>query len=234
VNFGRPQPELSLDEERAMLRESRAALDELKSELADRVQAVREREEELRQALAATQEGRPPHPAAHTAPARDGGDNAATALELERRTAALAERERALAAQAAALTARERSLAEREAAGATSTEEPVPTAEREARIEARLAELREAEKLFLRTREELSARSEAVAARERLVSQRERELDEIEDAPKREARELAALEERLARLERGQGPSQDTLGFSDGFRRLRESGARQPPDARRP
>ncbi len=218
-----------------MLRESRAALDELKSELADRVQAVREREEELRQALAATQEGRSPHPAARTAPASDGGgDDAATALELERRTAALVERERALAAQAAALAARERSLAEREAAGSTPTEEPVSTAEREARIDARLAELREAEKLFLRTREELSARSEAVAARERLVSQRERELDEIEDAPKREARELAALEERLARLERGQGPSQDTLGFSDGFRRLRESGARQPPDARRP
>ena len=63
----------------------------------------------------------------------------------------------------------------------SSAPAPEPDAERLAQIEARLAELRDAEKLFLRTRDELAARSEAVAARERLVSQKERELDDRED-----------------------------------------------------
>ena len=80
---------------------------------------------------------------------------------------------------------------------------PEPGAERLAQIEARLAELREAEKLFLRTRDELAARSEAVAARERLVAQKERELDDREDGAASEwgPNELSEMEARLRRLE---------------------------------
>ncbi len=236
MNFGRQQSEpLSLDDERAMLHESRMALDALKAELAERVKAVREREEELRQAIADAKRGEVP--AAPLPPAPKAGDASPTTLELQRRERAVADRERELAARAAELAAREQAVVDRDAAATSAGSHPMPAppdiadGEREARIEARLAELKEAERLFLRTRDELAARSEAVAARERLVAQREREQDEVEDAPKRGAQELAELEERLARLEQGAG--EDTLGFSDGFRKLRQSGARQPPDDRR-
>ena len=63
-------------------------------------------------------------------------------------------------------------------------------------------ELRDAEKLFLRTREEVAARSEAVAARERLVAQRERELDDREDGKGNwDGTGLSEMEARLRRLE---------------------------------
>ena len=104
-----------------------------------------------------------------------------------------------------------------------------PDADRLAQIEARLAELRDAEKLFLRTRDELSARSEAVAARERLVSQKERELDEREDSADERAPTpaISGMEERLRKLEQQQrDPREQTLGFSGGLRRL-EQGTRQ-------
>ncbi len=103
---------------------------------------------------------------------------------------------------------------------------PDPDAERLAQIEARLAELRDAEKLFLRTRDELAARSEAVAARERLVAQRERELDDREDGKGEWASpELTEMEARLRRLEQQQQPGEQTLGFSGGLRKL-EQGTR--------
>ena len=89
-----------------------------------------------------------------------------------------------------------------------------------AQIEARLAELRDAESLFLRTRDELAARSEAVAARERLVAQKERELDDREDGKGQWASpELSEMEARLRRLEQQQ-PGEQTLGFSGGLRKL--------------
>ena len=76
--------------------------------------------------------------------------------------------------------------------------------------------------LFLRTRDELAARSEAVAARERLVAQKERELDDREDAKGEWApRELTEMEARLSRLEQQQ-PGEQTLGFSGGLRKLQQ------------
>ncbi len=81
-----------------------------------------------------------------------------------------------------------------------------PDEQRLARIEERLTELQDAEKMFLRTRQELAARSEAVAARERLVGQRERELDEREDAQGDHTAgpEFSEMEARLRRLEQQQ------------------------------
>ena len=103
--------------------------------------------------------------------------------------------------------------------------EPDAGAERLAEIDARLKELRDAEKLFLRTRDELAARSEAVAARERLVAQKERELDDREDGMGDWAGpELTEMEARLRRLEQQQ-PGEQTLGFSGGLRKL-EQGTR--------
>ena len=96
------------------------------------------------------------------------------------------------------------------AAGAAPPEPVEPDAERLAQIEARLAELRDAEKLFLRTRDELAARSEAVAARERLVAQKERELDDARTAPASgRAPELSEMEARLRRLEQQQAGRAD-------------------------
>ena len=102
-----------------------------------------------------------------------------------------------------------------------------PGAERLAQIEARLEELRDAEKLFLRTRDELAARSEAVAARERLVAQKERELDEQEDvAAQWGASELTEMEARLRRLEQQQ-PGEQTANFAGGLRKLQQ-GTKRP------
>jgi flagellar hook-length control protein FliK len=225
VSFGRQTPEpFPLDDERAMLQESRLALDRLKSELSERVAAVREREDELRRAIEDARNGIG-HPTLAAAPAQawtaadDDEDTAENALELERRARALDEREREL-------EAREQELGTPEL---TTEARVVADEEREARIDARLAELKEAERQFLRTREELAACSEAVAARERLVAQRERELDDLVDAPKLDARELAALEARLARLERGERADEETQGFSGGFKRLQQSGTKQRP-----
>ena len=112
---------------------------------------------------------------------------------------------------------------------------PEQDAARLAQIEARLAELRDAEKLFLRTRDELADRSEAVAARERLVAQKERELDDREDGVGQWASpELSEMEARLRRLEQGQQPGEQTLGFSGGLRKLQQGTTRSQRDALRP
>jgi hypothetical protein len=178
-------------------------------------------------------------------------------LEAERRERALGDRERAIAAAEVALlartrqaeqdlaaereqlAARERELEERQAGAQTMVgmlvpvpepaPAPPPDAERLAQIEARLAELRDAEKMFLRTRDELAARSEAVAARERLVSQKERELDDREDGVGQWASpELTEMEARLRRLEQQQDPSEQTMGFSGGLRKLQQGTTRPP------
>jgi DNA repair exonuclease SbcCD ATPase subunit len=101
-----------------------------------------------------------------------------------------------------------------------------------ARIEARLAELRDAERVFMRTQEELAARSEALSARERLVAERERDLDELERnaglGPTRS--ELSELESRLRRLEaRGTLSNEDTQTFAAGLETLRRRGTKRPP-----
>ena len=210
----REQAVTSVEDEREALQRQRTAvaeeLDRLKRELAERVAAVREKERLLDEAL-----GRAPVHSGLKVSTDGGGD------ALTRQAAALAERERML-------VERERALAARGALPGTPAE-----ADGSARVEARLAELREAERVFLRTQEELAARSEAVSARERLVADRERELDEREDragiGPTRS--ELAELESRLKRLESsGRAPSvEDTQSFAAGLEGLRRRGTKRPP-----
>jgi hypothetical protein len=230
--FKRRAEPTSIDEEREALRAQHAALEDLKRQLGERIDAVRERELELHHALADVGSGEPR--AAARVVQRQAGANAdadtdENALEAARREKELLEREQAVTKREALLDARSHEL-ELAAATATAGPPPDPDAERLAQIELRLTELRNAEKLFLRTRDELAARSEAVAARERLASQRERELDEREDAAggdRAADRELSEMEARLRRLEQGQqDPREQTLGFSGGLKKL-EQGTRQ-------
>ena len=171
-------------------------------------------------------------------------DTGEDALEAERRERAyvereqtIDERERELESRALELAEQDRELEQRAAQAATAATAaavvPAPQQDeaRLAQIEARLAELRDAEKLFLRTRDELADRSEAVAARERLVAQKERELDDREDGVGQWAgSELTEMEARLRRLEQKQ-PGEQTLGFSGGLRKLQDGTTRSQRDA---
>lgn len=216
--FRRREEPTTVEDERDALRAQRSALEDLKRELAERVRAVQERDLELRHALAEAGGARPggpviPAPAA----ARTRDDDA----EAAGRTRALAEREQVIAA-------RERDL-DRRAEELAALPPADPDAARLAQIESRLTELREAEKLFLRTRDELAERSEAVASRERLVAQRERDLDGHEDGKGQwSGSELSEMEARLRRLEEQQ-PGEQTVGFAGGLRKL-EQGTRTPRD----
>jgi hypothetical protein len=161
--------------------------------------------------------------------------------ELADRVAAVREKERQLdealgrSPQSAATSMGGTDQPEREAA--LQSRPALPPARPEtsaevARIEARLAELREAERVFMRTQEELAARSEALSARERLVAERERDLDELERhaglGPTRS--ELSELESRLRRLEaRGAVSNEDTQSFAAGLETLRRRGTKRPP-----
>jgi hypothetical protein len=142
------------------------------------------------------------------------------------RAAAIDERERALDDRGAALDERERAL-EHRAEHLDQREREMlanvdPDAARLAGIESRLVELKAAEQAFLRTREELSSRAEAVTAREHLVAQREREVQD--QAAGWGSADMSELEARLRRLEtRSATPAQ---GFSGGFRKLEEGGRR--------
>ena len=181
-----------------------AQLDAMKHELAERVQAVRDRERALEDALTSA-------PGQHV-------------VALPRSDAAqVAQRERALAAREEMLARREQELAQAPPFLALPGSD---AAERE-RIEQRLAELRNAEKLFLRTQAELASRSEEVAARERLVAGRER----AGDTGHQDRTELTELEARLRRLERAgsPAPSEDTASFAGGLESLRRRGTRRQP-----
>jgi len=209
----------SVEAERAALRDQWAAVDALKQELTERVRAVEQRERELQAARQDARAGRGQQVLSVGA----GSAEVTLAADLERREAALAARARQLAQ-------REQALGEQVAQPPASPDE-----QRLAEIEARLADLKEAEKMFLRTQQELSARSEALAARERMVGQRERELDQLEDAADAHP-EVAELEARLRKLEQRpvsvpppQPALDDTQGFSGGFRKLQEQGTRRPP-----
>jgi hypothetical protein len=238
--------------EREALAEQRAALETLKRQLAERVAAVKQREDELRVAIARVDAGQAP---GVRLPPRVDPDSD----RIANRAAALAERERAVAAREAALAAGgaprhgpsangDAALAEREAAVAAREREldarlarleerervvdereriPAdPDAARLAEIEARLDELRAAEEAFLRTRRELADHSDAIAAREQLLAQRERDLDEREDGwggP-----DMRELESRLRKLETQRAALGQTQGFSGGFRKLEQEGARRP------
>ena len=230
--FKRRAEPSTIEEEREALRAQHAALEEMKQQLAERIGAVREREVELHHAIANSDPTAlrsaapgPSRPTGQDAEADTGED----ALEAARREKALVERERALAQREDALNARARELAQEASELAPATD---PDEARLAQIDARLAELRDAEKLFLRTRDELAARSEAVAARERLVSQRERELDEREDADADRSATpgFTEMEARLRRLEQQQpDPREQTLGFSGGLRKLEQGSRQQRP-----
>lgn len=228
--FKRRDEPTTIDQERAALRDQHAALEDLKRQLAERVAAVRERELELQRAIGDVGAGGVvanaplavlPHPAAAVAAAHEADE-----FERARRDRALLQREQEAAALEAQLAARERELEQRIAASAAEALDP--GAARLAEIDARLAELRDAEKLFLRTRDEIAGRSEAVAARERLVAQRERELDEREDGTGDwKGSGVTEMEARLRRLEQQQKqPGEQTQGFSGGLRKL-EQGTRQ-------
>ena len=228
-------------QERVALAEQRAALQDLKRQLAERIAAVKEREDELRKAIARVAGGKEPGIALPPVVSPDADRLAARAATLAERERALAAREAALAdgrsgngdpahgaalarhareldARRAELDARERALAERELD---------PEAVRLAEIDNRLDVLRNAEEAFLRTRRELADRSDAVAARERMIAQRERELDEREDTwggP-----DMHELESRLRKLETQRPGTGDTGTFSGGFKKLKEEGTRRPP-----
>jgi hypothetical protein len=236
-------------EERRGLADQRAALEDLKRQLVERVQAVQERENELRAAMTAIAAGKETtialpavgDPEADRLAARSAalaereralaaGEIAAAAAATNgtgdqasaTREAALREREAALQAREEELTARERDLRERELAPP-----PEPDAVRLAQIEARLDELRAAEEAFLRTRRDLAEHSDAITAREQLLGQRERELDEREDSwggP-----ELRDLESRLRKLETQRLAGGQTSSFSGGIQKLEQQGTRRPP-----
>jgi hypothetical protein len=223
--FKRRAEPATVEDERDALRAQHAALEDLKRQLTERVRAVQERELELHHALAEAGDSRP---GGRTLPAPilSGAESSAGpgTPETERRERALVERERAGEAREAHLLEREQEL-DRRAEQLATVPPPDRDAAQLAQIEVRLAELRDAEKLFLRTRDELAVRSEAVAARERLMTQRERELDDRDDGKGRWAGpELSEMEARLARLEQQQ-PGEQTLGFSGGLRKL-EQGTR--------
>ena len=191
-----------------MLRHAQEAaavqLDAMKHELAERVQAVRDRERALEDALTSA-------PGQHVVALSRADDDAAQ----------VAQRERALAAREEMLARREEELA---VAPPLVGLPDSDAAERE-RVEERLAELRDAEKLFLRTQAELASRSEEVAARERLVAGRER----AGDTKHQDRAELTELEARLRRLERAGAPAanEDTASFAGGLESLRRRGTRR-------
>ena len=240
-------------QERQALAEQRAGLETLKRQLAERVAAVKEREDELRAAIARVESGQTPGVRLPPQVDPDSDRLAARAASLAERERVVAAREAALAAGgihradgasangdgalAEALAARARALGARVAEVAArerAVEEreripPDPDAVRLAEIEARLDELRAAEEAFLRTRRELADHSDAIAAREQLLAQRERELDEREDGwggP-----DMRELEARLRRLETHRTALGETQGFSGGFRKLSQEGAHRPPSA---
>jgi hypothetical protein len=193
----------SVEDERERLRQAQESaarqLEAMKHELRERVEAVRHRERLLDEALT----GAPGSPVVSLPRI---GDDAST----------IAQRERAVAAREEMLARREQELP------------PAPgdaTSERQL-IERRLAELREAEKLFLRTQSELASRSETVAARERLLASRERASG---DGDRSDRSELVELEARLRRLERSGAPStsDDAGSFAGGLESLRRRGTRR-------
>jgi hypothetical protein len=90
-------------------------------------------------------------------------------------------------------------------------------------IEAKLAELHEAEAAFARTQAELARRSDALAVREELVAARERAVAAAESSA---GTDLAELEARIRRLEGSSPHEVEAQTFSAGLRALQERGLR--------
>jgi golgin subfamily B member 1 len=243
--------ETSVDDEREALRRQRAEaaaeLEQMKRILAERVEFVRMRERELEEALARAGKApsagfRFPQPGrSDPALAQEREALQARVAELNRREAAVAERERALAAATPSVTPqeleqRERALAEREAEAERRLAEirEQDPAEREARIAARLAELEAAELQFVKTQAELAARSDRLAEREQELASRERAQggNGGDTAERISIVDVEAIEARLRRLE--QSGARRGTSFSDGVRAMQQRGAGRPrgtPDA---
>jgi chromosome segregation ATPase len=213
----------------------------MRRELAERAATMREREQELLDAVRGAGSGAPValSPPLLQSVDRDQGV-AARAAELDRRERELREREAALeraAADAAAIDnaalqqrlaeieARERALDERQASLAAAAEPGSPQ-EQLARIEQRLAELQRAEQMFLRTQQELAARSDEITRRERTLARREHDL--LDGIARRAPTPLPPtdLEDRVRRLEE-QRAGEQTQDFSGGFRELQRRGTRR-------
>ena len=244
----------SVEEEREALRRQRAEgaaeLERLKQVLAERVEFVRMRERQLEDALAQAGKDAPDgdRRSLFRLPEGRRDDPAAThgrqvlearTADLVRRETGLAEREQVLAdrerqaaeAQPAVsddeFNAREAALAEREQelgrrAAALRAQDP---AEREARIESRLAELEAAELQFVKTHAELAARSERLAEREQELAARERALpggNGTDSFERISPVDIEAIEARLRRLEQSGGGR----SFSEGLRALEQRGVR--------
>ena len=93
------------------------------------------------------------------------------------------------------------------------------------RIEAKLAELREAEQAFVRTRHELAERSDALTEQEAALAARERALATKETPPS--SPDLEVLEARIRRLEQsGHVRTKEAQTFGAGLRALQERGLR--------
>jgi chromosome segregation ATPase len=157
---------------------------------------------------------------------------AARASELDARESELAEREQTLTARASELEALAAELDARvhpEAPDEVVAAEDPSAADEQARLEATLEELREAERAFARTHSELAARSDALAEREAALAARERRVSAHEALA---TPDLDALEARIRRLEHGsRGRRASTQTFSDGLRSLEQRGLRPaPPD----
>lgn len=242
----RKDPLSEVVRERDALRRQQEALEEMRLELGERVSAIREHERELGNALGRAKRGQSitaPLPGlVEGANGDDGRERAldARAGQIEQRERSLAERESALARTPASgraastdeiermlhdLEQRERALAER-AAALTTSAKPGSQEERLARVEVRLAELHQAEQVFLRTQKELAQQAEQISLRERALRRLEQDLDD------RRGQRLAPagpddIEERVRRLEHERAV-EDTQGFSGGFRDLERRGTRRP------
>ena len=123
--------------------------------------------------------------------------------------------------------------AEQEPPAPVEAPQPAPASDELERIEARLAELREAEQAFVRTQHELAARSDALTEQEAALAKRERDLAASEAAAP--SPELEFLEARIRRLEQGSRPRPDEAQtFSAGLRALQQRGLRSNHDPDEP
>lgn len=193
----------SIEDERERLRYAQEAaarqLEAMKQELAERVQAIRDRERALDDALG-------------VAPA----EQVVSLPPAARDAATIDQRERALAPPEETRSRYEQKLAQ---------VAPDSAGERQL-VEQRLAELHKAEKLFLQTQSELASRSEVISARERLLASRERALG---DGGPSDHSEVAELEARLRRLEQAgmTAPADNARSFAGGLEALRRRGTRR-------
>jgi chromosome segregation ATPase len=213
----------------AEAKEARAMLDVRRAELETREAALAARE-------AALDGHDTPAPAPVTAEASEqhaeletfaaelvarGQSLDARTAELDRKAAALEQREAELNERAVELDARETAVGELEADTDESAMPPADDVELE-RIEAKLAELHEAEEAFARTRTELAARSDALTEREATLAARERAFGSTFAPP---SPDLESLEARIRRLELdGRSRKSAPQTFSAGLRALEERG----------